>query len=188
MLLLMVLAVLVPGISMANQPYLPPAPAMDPWEEVRLLMEISREVEEAREAAQQAQDDEIAPAEEDAPPPEPAEAPAGTQPVPEPWRSLAECESGDWIDGGRAFVEGSARWDWAAPGTHLPPWGTALHHGGLQFAPSTWDWVAGDLGVLDTYPHAYDAPVSVQIMVAEETQRRQGWEAWPVCSGLVGLR
>lgn len=103
------------------------------------------------------------------------------------WLQLADCESGDWIDGGASFVPASARWDWAAPGMQLPPWGTDIHHGGLQFAPSTWTWVAGDLGVLDVFPHAYDAPPSVQIWVAGEVQARQGWEAWPVCSRKIGL-
>lgn len=188
MLILALLAVLVPGIPIEDQPYIPPAPAMDPWEEHRLLMEISREIEEARDAAQAAPAEEMPPAEGDAPPPEPTEAPAGAQRVPEPWQSLAECESGDWIDGGRAFVEGSARWEWAKPGTDVPPWGTTIHHGGLQFAPSTWEWVAGDLGILGDYAHAYDAPPSVQVEVAEEVQRRQGWGAWPVCSRKIGLR
>ena len=108
-------------------------------------------------------------------------------PPPEPWRSLAECESGDWIDSGAAFVEGSARWDWAKPGTEIPPWGTSIHHGGLQFHPDTWSWIAPD--VLDDPPEfAYDATPLEQIAVGVETQRRQGWEAWPVCSRLVGLR
>jgi len=107
--------------------------------------------------------------------------------VPEHWLELADCETGDWLDGGAAFVDGSARWDWAKPGTDLPPWGTDLHHGGLQFAPSTWDWVAGDLGLLEVFPHAFDAPPAVQIYVAAEVQARQGWGAWPVCSRLTGL-
>lgn len=108
--------------------------------------------------------------------------------VPDHWQALAECESGDWIDGGAAFVAGSARWEWAKPGTPVPPWGTTIHHGGLQFAPSTWEWVAGDLGLLADFPHAYDAPPSVQVQVGEEVQARQGWGAWPVCSRKVGLR
>lgn len=102
------------------------------------------------------------------------------------WLELAACESGDWLPDG-THVPGSARWDWAAPGTDLPPWGTDLHHGGLQFAPSTWAWVAGDLGLLEVFPHAYDAPPSVQVFVADEVQNRQGWQAWPVCSQRVGL-
>jgi hypothetical protein len=118
-------------------------------------------------------------------PPSSASSPAPL--VPEPWATLADCESGDWIDGGATFVEGSARWDWGAPGMQLPPWGTDLHHGGLQFAPSTWTWVAPD--VLDQAPvHAYDATPAEQIQVAEEVLARQGWDAWPVCSRLIGAR
>lgn len=107
--------------------------------------------------------------------------------VDEPWASLADCESGDWLDGGAAFVDESARWRWGAPDVELPPWGTTIHHGGLQFHPDTWSWVAPD--VLDDPPaHAYDATPAQQVAVAIETQRRQGWEAWPVCSRLVELR
>jgi len=112
---------------------------------------------------------------------------AGAQLVDEPWASLADCESGDWIDGGSSFVAGSARWRWAAPGEPVPSWGTTIHHGGLQFHPDTWTWLASD--VLDDPPtYAYDATPSQQVAVAIETQRRQGWGAWPVCSRKVGLR
>lgn len=107
--------------------------------------------------------------------------------ISEPWLSLADCESGDWIDRGAAFVPRSARWDWAAPGTTLPPWGTSIHHGGLQFHPDTWTWVAPDV-LPDPPAHAYDATPAEQVAVAIETQRRQGWGAWPVCSRLLGLR
>ena len=122
----------------------------------------------------------------DYPQPEPP-APADDGGIEAHWLELARCESGNWIDGGRAF-EGPIRWDWGAPGMELPPWGTSIHHGGLQFAPSTWEWVADDLGLLGQYPHAYDAPPAVQVQVATEVQRRQGWGAWPVCSRKVGLR
>lgn len=111
----------------------------------------------------------------------------GAQLVDEPWATLADCESGDWIDGGESFVDESARWRWGADDVELPPWGTTIHHGGLQFHPDTWSWVAPD--VLDDPPaHAYDATPAQQVAVAIETQRRQGWEAWPVCSRLVELR
>lgn len=108
-------------------------------------------------------------------------------PVPAVWLNVADCESGDWIDGGRSFVPGSARWDWGAPGTPLPPWGTRAHHGGLQFAPSTWTWVAPMVG-LGHIPHAYDATPAEQVRVAQKVLELQGWDAWPVCSELVGLR
>lgn len=115
-------------------------------------------------------------------------APEPVPEVPEHWERLAECESGNWINGGESFESGSARWDWAKPGTEVPPWGTRIHHGGLQHHPRTWDWVARDLGLLDQYPYAYDAPPHIQVEVATEVQHRQGWGAWPVCSVKVGLR
>lgn len=194
MLICWLLPILAPFLGVCDPP------PFDPWEEHRLLVEIAAQATGGEEQAQAVQDEPDPPPEDDPVPPEATEAPAGTQrdertsievakpEVPEPWASLADCESGDWLDGGAAFVEESARWDWAKPGTPTPSWGTTIHHGGLQFAPSTWDWVAGDLGILGTYPHAYDAPPSVQIEVAEEVQQRQGWGAWPVCSRKVGLR
>lgn len=104
------------------------------------------------------------------------------------WDDLADCESGNWLDGGRDFETGSARWDWGAAAFDHPPWSSELFDGGLQFHPDTWRWVAGDLGLLGAYPYAYTAPRHVQIEVAELTQQRQGWGAWPVCSVKVGLR
>jgi hypothetical protein len=124
--------------------------------------------------------------------------PQGNEPEPVPmteqastttrkvWDDLADCESGNWIDGGRSFQLGSARWDWAAPGSEVPPWGTTKHHGGLQFLPSTWDWVAPMVGV--SAPYAYSASREEQIRVAEKTLELQGWGAWPVCARKLGLR
>ena len=103
------------------------------------------------------------------------------------WDRLAECESGNWIDGGSSFEHGSARWYWGMPGTEVPPWGTLQHHGGLQFAPSTWSWVAPMVG-LGHIEYAYDATREEQILVGEKVQELQGWRAWPVCSRKVGLR
>lgn len=103
------------------------------------------------------------------------------------WDDLADCESGNWIDGGASFGEGSARWDWAAPGTEIPPWGTTIHHGGLQFHPDTWSWVAPM--VLDNPPeYAYEATREEQIEVGKKTKKLQGWGAWPVCSEKLELR
>lgn len=103
-----------------------------------------------------------------------------------PYLALADCESGDRLDG--VPVPHTARWWWGDPAVEHPPWGTMLHEGGLQFAPSTWQWVAGDLGLLDRFPHAWMAPPLMQIEVAVEVQARQGWGAWPNCSRIVGLR
>lgn len=113
-------------------------------------------------------------------------APPRSEDVPERnrWDRLADCESGNWIDGGASFETGSARWDWAKPGTEVPPWGSARFHGGLQFHPDTWDWLAPD-----GFPeHAYNATREQQIVVGERVLEEQGWGAWPVCSVKVGLR
>lgn len=100
------------------------------------------------------------------------------------WDRLAECESGNWVDGGASFVKGSARWYWGRPGTEVPPWGTRIHHGGLQFHPDTWMWLAPE-----GFPeYAYDATREQQIAVAERVLETQGWRAWPVCSRKLGLR
>lgn len=107
--------------------------------------------------------------------------------IPSHWMLLAECESGNWIDGGASFEPGSARWDWGKPGTSIPPWGTRIHHGGLQFHPSTWNWVAPMVG-LGHVQHAYDATPAQQVKVAIRVQELQGWAAWPVCSRKIGLR
>lgn len=100
------------------------------------------------------------------------------------WDDLADCESGNWIDGGRSFETGSARWDWAAPWMEVPSWGTTVHHGGLQFHPDTWDWLKPE-----GFPErAYEATREQQIEVAEAVLEAQGWRAWPVCSQKLGLR
>jgi len=122
------------------------------------------------------------------PEPEPEPEP---QPPPEPqqvernvWDRLADCESGNWIDGGTSFETGSARWYWARPGTEVPPWGTTIHHGGLQFHPGTWSAYR-----LEGYPqYAYNATREQQIAVAERVLAEQGWQAWPTCSRKLGLR
>lgn len=103
------------------------------------------------------------------------------------WDDLADCESGNWINGGASFETGSARWDWGKPGTEVPPWGSSRFHGGLQFHPDTWRWVAPMVG-LEHIDFAYEATREEQIAVGEKTQELQGWGAWPVCSRKVGLR
>lgn len=103
------------------------------------------------------------------------------------WDDLADCESGNWIDEEREFETGSARWYWARPGTEVPPWGTTIHHGGLQFHPDTWSWVAPMVG-LGHIKYAYDATREEQILVAEKVLELQGWGAWPTCAKMLGLR
>ncbi len=77
----------------------------------------------------------------------------------EVWHRLAECEaSGNWS---------------ANTGNG--------YFGGLQFALGTWRGVGGP-----GYPH--EAPVHLQITMAERVLERQGWGAWPSCSRQLGLR
>jgi uncharacterized protein YabE (DUF348 family) len=101
------------------------------------------------------------------PPPPPKPKPA---PAPKPtrsstgdsvWDQLAKCESGG---------------NWASRG--------GTYHGGLQFHPSTWT-----AHKPSGYPqYAYEASREQQIEVGKAVQRSQGWEAWPHCSKVVGLR
>ncbi|RFD26467.1 resuscitation-promoting factor [Mycobacterium uberis] len=58
------------------------------------------------------------------------------------------------------------------------------YYGGVQFDQNT--WVAN--GGLRYAPRADLATREEQIAVAEVTRARQGWGAWPVCSGRVGVR
>lgn len=106
-------------------------------------------------------------------PPEPA-APAAGGSV---WDRLADCESGDWVDGWPQ--PGTARWDYGLSFSH----GDSFE-GGLNFHPGTWD-AFKDAGMAD---HAGNATRAQQIMVAERVLAAQGWGAWPVCSGMLGLR
>ncbi len=78
------------------------------------------------------------------------------------WDSLARCESsGNWaINTGNGF------------------------YGGVQFDQNTWERHGG----LRYAPRADLATREEQIAIAEVTQARQGWGAWPVCSVRVGAR
>ena len=81
---------------------------------------------------------------------------------PELWDALARCEAGgDWTaNTGNGYV------------------------GGLQFAPSTWHGFGGG-----SYAGtAAAASREEQIAVAEIVLAAQGWNAWPACSRLLGLR
>lgn len=107
-----------------------------------------------------------------APSPQGAEAAVEPTPVepgaiPEPWASLAECEShGEWD-----YNEHSG-------------WGSGIYDGGLQFDPGTWLAFGGG----DYAPTADRATPLQQIEVAERTLAAQGWVAWPACSLELGLR
>jgi Transglycosylase-like domain/Peptidase family M23 len=78
------------------------------------------------------------------------------------WDALARCEAGGhWTaDTGNGYA------------------------GGLQFAPSTWHGLGGG-----SYSRsAAAASREEQIAVAEIVLAAQGWNAWPACSRLLGLR
>ncbi|HVM14100.1 MAG TPA: transglycosylase family protein [Egibacteraceae bacterium] len=55
------------------------------------------------------------------------------------------------------------------------------YYGGLQFLPESW-FLVGGTGM----PH--EASREEQILRAEKLLSIQGWQAWPVCSILIGLR
>ncbi len=58
------------------------------------------------------------------------------------------------------------------------------YYGGVQFDQGTWEANGG-------LRYAYRADLATreeQIAVAEVTRQRQGWGAWPVCSGRAGTR
>ncbi|HEY1843113.1 MAG TPA: transglycosylase family protein [Mycobacterium sp.] len=58
------------------------------------------------------------------------------------------------------------------------------YYGGVQFDQNTWERNGG----LRFAPRADMATREEQIAVASVTQARQGWGAWPVCSGRAGAR
>ena len=78
------------------------------------------------------------------------------------WDAIAACEShNNWaINTGNGF------------------------YGGVQFDQNTWERQGG----LRYAPRADLATREEQIAIAEVTRARQGWGAWPVCSGRVGAR
>ena len=87
-----------------------------------------------------------------------SETPSATVIVDGVWLQLAECESsGDW-----GIDTGNG------------------YFGGLQFTLQSWRAVGGA-----GYPH--QAHPMEQIARADYLQRIQGWDAWPMCSGKLGL-
>jgi len=78
------------------------------------------------------------------------------------WDALSRCEAGgNWaINTGNGF------------------------YGGVQFDQNTWERQGG----LRYAPRADLATREEQIAIAEVTRARQGWGAWPVCSGRIGTR
>jgi len=76
------------------------------------------------------------------------------------WDAIASCEAG----GNWAINTGNG------------------YYGGVQFDQGTWERNGG----LRFAPRADMASREEQITVAEVTRERQGWGAWPVCSGRAG--
>ena len=78
------------------------------------------------------------------------------------WDALSRCEAGgNWaINTGNGF------------------------YGGVQFDQNTWERQGG----LRYAPRADLATREEQIAIAEVTRARQGWGAWPLCSGRIGAR
>jgi uncharacterized protein YabE (DUF348 family) len=78
------------------------------------------------------------------------------------WDSLSQCEAGgNWaINTGNGF------------------------YGGVQFDQNTWERNGG----LRYAQRADLATREEQIAIAEVTRARQGWGAWPTCSGRLGVR
>ncbi|HEX2285660.1 MAG TPA: transglycosylase family protein, partial [Mycobacterium sp.] len=78
------------------------------------------------------------------------------------WDALARCEAGgNWaINTGNGF------------------------YGGVQFDQNTWERNGG----LRYAARADLATREEQIAIAEVTRARQGWGAWPTCSGRIGAR
>jgi uncharacterized protein YabE (DUF348 family) len=77
------------------------------------------------------------------------------------WDALAKCESGgNWADNtGNGF------------------------YGGIQFDQNTWVRQGG----LRYAPRADLATRREQIAIAQVTRARQGWGAWPACTGRLGI-
>lgn len=107
--------------------------------------------------------------------------PASATPERNRWDRLADCESGEWVNGGESFIEGSARWDYGIDFAHE---GYEQFQGGLNFHPGTWDAYRDP----DMPGHAGHATREQEIIVAERVLADQGWGAWPRCSRMVGLR
>lgn len=84
------------------------------------------------------------------------------------WYRVATCETGHIGAPG----DGKPRWDWGSKHRHLE--GTT-YEGGLGFYWGTWKLWASQLGLYWRWPHAYDAPPIVQILVAEYGRQHGGY-------------
>jgi resuscitation-promoting factor RpfB len=82
-------------------------------------------------------------------------------------------------------VSNSAAWDALASCESSSNWAINTgngFYGGVQFNQNTWERHGG----LRYAPRADLATREEQIAIAEITQARQGWGAWPVCSARLG--
>ena len=139
---------------------------------------------EAAEAAEEAEQQAAEEAEQQAAEEDTSDDDANDQDAPAErsvWDRLADCESGDWVNGGESFVEGSARWDYGINFAHD---GYEQFQGGLNFHPGTWDAFRDP----DMPDHAGNASREQEIVVAERVLDAQGWGAWPRCTRMLGLR
>ena len=78
------------------------------------------------------------------------------------WERLADCESGRrwYINTGNGY------------------------YGGVQISERTWDGYGGKRYA--RYPHR--AGKYLQMNIADQIQKGQGWNAWPTCSHEAGIR
>jgi hypothetical protein len=160
-------------------------PGLDRWYSPEEAQDLSPEVETIRITMADAEEPEptTQPVSQEAEEPEQDEAPTEEEAPAERnrWDRLADCESGEWVNGGESFIEGSARWDYGINFTHE---GYEQFQGGLNFHPGTWDSYRD----ADMPDHAGNATREQEIVVAERVLADQGWQAWPRCSQMVGLR
>lgn len=80
--------------------------------------------------------------------------------LPEPWRTLAACETGNTFNPSIVSSDGQ-------------------YHGLFQFLDSTWQAMGGS-------GSASDASVSEQLQRAQALQAQSGWGQWPTCAAGFG--
>jgi len=89
--------------------------------------------------------------------------------------------------GGHADAATAHNWDGVARCESSGNWHINTgngYYGGLQFMQLTWKHFGGS-----RFAHRADLASRVeQITVAQKVLRDQGWTAWPVCSGRLGLK
>ena len=110
------------------------------------------------------------------PPLDPADA-LDTAVEPAVWDRVADCESGDWDADGVPQPD-TARWDYGLEFDHGD-----IFQGGLNFHPDTWE----SFREPGMPAHAGEATRVQEIEIAERVLEEQGWQAWPVCSGMMDV-